>query len=118
MVIFDSRFHRERERERDRPKSRETREPFNTYNYNDTPAQDYPFRDRDRDLPSRDRPISHRYPPRNQVQHNVPPMMPPIGAGGHPPILPMGHLPPERKDYYDSYNRYFRPNSYLIHVHA
>lgn len=99
------RFHRDRERERDRPKSRETREPFNTY-YNDPPNQDYQFRERDRDLPPRDRPLPHRYPPRNQVQHNAPSMMPPIGAGGHPPIMPMGHPPQDRKDYYDSYNRY------------
>lgn len=74
--------------------------------------------DRDRDLPPRDRPLPHRYPPRNQAQHNAPSMMPPIAAGGHPPIMPMGHPPPDRKDYYDSYNRYFRPNSSLIHVHA
>lgn len=112
------RFQRERDRDRDRPRSREPREGCNSY-YNDSPAHDYQFRDRERDLPPRDRPIP-RYPVRNQAaQHNIPPLLPHLVTGNHPPpLMSLGPPPTDRKDYYDSYNRYFRLNSTLIHVHA
>lgn len=48
-------------------------------------------------------------------------MMPHLVTGGHPPpplIGSLGPPPTDRKDYYDSYNRYFRINSTFIHVHA
>lgn len=32
--------------------------------------------------------------------------------------MSLGPPPTDRKDYYDSYNRYFRLNSIFIHVHA
>lgn len=136
VTKFDDRFHRERER--DRPRSREPREaresreqrepPGGNYNnyYNDSPAHDYGFRERERDLPAasvaRERPIGPpaRYPSRNHSsQHNIPPLLPhlaPVSAGP-PPLMSLGASQPDRKDYYDSYNRYFRHNSTLICVH-
>lgn len=113
-----SRFQRERDRERERPRSREPRDGYNTY-YSDSPAHDYQFRDRERDLPPRERPLP-RYPIRNQSQHNIPPLMPHLVTGGHPPppLMSLGPPPTDRKDYYDSYNRYFRINSIFIHVHV
>lgn len=116
MVSF--RFQRERDRDRDRPRSREPRDGYNTY-YGDSPAHDYPFRDRERDLLPRERPLP-RYPiGRNQPsQHNIPPLMSHLVTGGHPPpLMSLGPPPTDRKDYYDSYNRYFRLNSIFIHVH-
>lgn len=113
------RFQRDRDRDRDRPRSRESREGYNTY-YSDSPAHDYQFRDRERDLPPRERPLP-RYPIRSQPpQHNISPMMPHLVTGGHPPppLMSLGPPPTDRKDYYDSYNRYFRLNSILIHVHV
>ena len=126
MVFVDfRRFHRERERERDRPRSREPRDGpgYNNY-YSDSPAHDYGFRERARDLPPppRERTGGPRYPPRNHPsQHNIPPLLPhlvPGGGGAHqpPPLMSLGPPPPDRKDYYDSYNRYFRYNSTLICV--
>lgn len=118
FLIF--RFQRERDRERDRARSREPRDGYGTY-YGDSPAHDYQsFRDRERDLPPRERPLP-RYPIRNQPsQHNIPPLMPHLVTGGHPPppLMSLGPPPTDRKDYYDSYNRYFRLNSIFIHVHA
>ncbi|EFN87378.1 Retinoblastoma-binding protein 6 [Harpegnathos saltator] len=105
-----SRFQRERDRERERPRSREPRDGYNTY-YSDSPAHDYQFRDRERDLPPRERPLP-RYPIRNQSsQHNIPPLMPHLVTGGHPPppLMSLGPPPTDRKDYYDSYNRYSGP---------
>ncbi|XP_032669076.1 E3 ubiquitin-protein ligase RBBP6 isoform X2 [Odontomachus brunneus] len=104
------RFQRERDRERERPRSREPRDGYNTY-YSDSPAHDYQFRDRERDLPPRERPLP-RYPIRNQSsQHNIPPLMPHLVTGGHPPppLMSLGPPPTDRKDYYDSYNRYSGP---------
>lgn len=118
-LLVSSRFQRERERERERPRSREPRDGYNTY-YSDSPAHDYQFRDRERDLPPRERPLP-RYPIRNQSsQHNIPPLMPHLVTGGHPPppLMSLGPPPTDRKDYYDSYNRYFRLNSIFIHVHV
>jgi hypothetical protein len=45
--------------------------------------------------------------------------MPHLVTGGHPPppLMSLGPSPTDRKDYYDSYNRYFRLNSIFIHVH-
>lgn len=62
-----------------------------------------------------------RYPIRNQSsQHNIPPLMPHLVTGGHPPppLMSLGPPATDRKDYYDSYNRYFRLNSIFIHVHV
>lgn len=70
-----------------------------------------------------------RYPIRNHQptsQHSVPsPMMAhQVAGGGHPPpsLMSLGHLPPsqpmDRKDYYDSYTRYFCYNSHFIHVYV
>lgn len=45
--------------------------------------------------------------------------MPHLVTGGHPPpLMSLGPPPTDRKDYYDSYNRYFRLNSIFIYVHA
>lgn len=45
--------------------------------------------------------------------------MPHLVTGGHPPppLMSLGPSPTDRKDYYDSYNRYFRLNSIFIHVY-
>ncbi|XP_026830341.1 zinc finger CCCH domain-containing protein 13-like [Ooceraea biroi] len=107
-MVWSFRFQRERDRERDIPRSREPRDGYGTY-YGDSPAHDYQFRDRERDLPPRERPLP-RYPIRNQPsQHNIPPLMPHLVPGGHapPPLMSLG--PTDRKDYYDSYNRYSGP---------
>lgn len=111
-------FRFQRDRERDRPRSREPRDGYNSY-YNDSPANDYQFRDRDREPPPRERPLP-RYPARNPPpQHNIPPLLPHLGAGSHPPpLMSLGPPPLDRKDYYDSYNRYFCLISYLIQIHV
>ncbi|KAK0094488.1 hypothetical protein PV326_010724 [Microctonus aethiopoides] len=77
----------QRDRDRDRAKSRESREGYNSY-YNESSANDYGARDRERDLPPNRERSGSRYPPRTQSSlPNVPPPQ------------------SERKDYYDFYNR-------------
>ncbi|KAG8034371.1 hypothetical protein G9C98_007447 [Cotesia typhae] len=86
-----SSISRDRERDRERGREREHRE---------------------RDIPNnRERP-GYRYPPRNQTaHHNIPPLMPHLNTGAHPPQpqRSFGGPSQDRKDYYDSYNRYSGP---------
>ncbi|XP_034952657.1 E3 ubiquitin-protein ligase RBBP6 [Chelonus insularis] len=96
------RFQRDRDRESAR--SRESRERHNSY-YNDMIANDNGFKDRDRDIISNKDKSSSRYSSRNSsMHHNIPPLMLSLNTGGHPPLM-IG-ASSERKDYYESYNRY------------
>uniref|UniRef100_A0A0C9RHS3 Rbbp6_0 protein n=1 Tax=Fopius arisanus TaxID=64838 RepID=A0A0C9RHS3_9HYME len=108
------RFQRDRERDRDRGRSREppreSREQYSSY-YNDSSANEYGFRERERDISNRER--GPRYPPRNQTTpHNIPPLL----SHAMPPMSMGATQQPERKDYYDSYNRYFRINCIMFRV--
>ncbi|XP_044596276.1 E3 ubiquitin-protein ligase RBBP6 isoform X3 [Cotesia glomerata] len=97
---------------KDQPsKSRESREKYNSY-YNDPPGNEYGFKDRERDIPNNRERSGYRYPPRNQTaHHNIPPLMPHLNTGAHPPQpqRSFGGPSQDRKDYYDSYNRYPGP---------
>ncbi|XP_008560490.1 E3 ubiquitin-protein ligase RBBP6 isoform X2 [Microplitis demolitor] len=97
--------------QREPAKSRESREKYNSY-YNEPPGNEFGFRERERDGSNNRERSGYRYPPRNQTaHHNIPPLMPHLNAGAHPPQpqRSFGGPPQDRKDYYDSYNRYSGP---------
>lgn len=122
LIIFIYRYHKDRDRERPR-----SREPYASY-YGDTavaPAHEPSYRGSDGRGP-----VASRYrgpgPIGSQQQSSAlpasqAPNQPPAATA--PPAIvssaaqPPGQPPADRKDYYDSYNRYFRHNStFMIHV--
>ncbi|KAK0161701.1 hypothetical protein PV327_008120 [Microctonus hyperodae] len=95
----------QKNRDRHRARSRESREKYNGY-YKDSQTNNHELRDRDSSS-TRVR-LSGRYTSRSQSsQHNIPPLLPHLTAEARPPpLMSLGAPDSERKDYYDSYNRY------------